>query len=202
MEGVWTYAYSVRYGSSNPNVGGVFQVIEKIIVHPLFNRQTPVGNDIALIEVSGFIDTHIGLPVKLPSTHQQVIANTSCLVSGWGRTLDSSLRRDELRAVHVPIWNHETCMAVYPGQTTQDMFCAGYETGGRDACQVNPLIIKIFAMILISICIQGDSGGPLVCGTTLTGIVSWGKECAVMGKPGVYTKVAYYLDWIREYTGF
>ncbi len=43
-----------------------------------------------------------------------------------------------------------------------------------------------------------DSGGGLVCDGILTGIVSFGEECAMRGYPGVYTEVSYYADWVAD----
>ena len=55
---------------------------------------------------------------------------------------------------------------------------------------------------------QGDSGGPLSCPRggnatgphVLWGITSWGDDCAHVHKPGVYTKVSDYLEWIEDVT--
>ncbi len=49
---------------------------------------------------------------------------------------------------------------------------------------------------------QGDSGGPVVFEDSLGkciqyGIVSWGYDCAQPDYPGVYTRVAYYMDWVE-----
>ncbi|CAG7633663.1 unnamed protein product, partial [Allacma fusca] len=48
----------------------------------------------------------------------------------------------------------------------------------------------------------GDSGGPLQCNFRdgrwhLVGITSFGSGCARPGYPDVYSRITYYLPWIR-----
>ncbi|KAF0310148.1 Mite allergen Der f 3 [Amphibalanus amphitrite] len=69
------------------------------------------------------------------------------------------------------------------------MICAGAEDlggGGRDTC-------------------QGDSGGPLSVRTwyrpsrhSLIGITSFGIGCARPNRPGVYTRVYSFSDWLID----
>jgi len=52
----------------------------------------------------------------------------------------------------------------------------------------------------------GDSGGPLLYLNSyynwmVAGIVSFGPSACGKAVPGVYTKVANYLDWIEKNTG-
>lgn len=45
---------------------------------------------------------------------------------------------------------------------------------------------------------QGDSGGPALYLNIQVGITSYGEGCAVPLKPGVYTDVYKYVDWIKS----
>lgn len=60
-------------------------------------------------------------------------------VIGWGRTGENQPVSDELRKVNLPILSQEECdQAGYQKQRiTENMFCAGYLEGERDACFVS-----------------------------------------------------------------
>ncbi|XP_006882345.1 PREDICTED: coagulation factor XI-like [Elephantulus edwardii] len=98
--------------------------------------------------------------------------------------MDNDKIQNTLQKAKVPLITNEECQERYRGHTiTNKMICAGYKEGGRDAC-------------------KGDSGGPLSCKSEevwhLVGITSWGEGCAQKERPGVYTNVVEYVDWILE----
>ncbi len=50
---------------------------------------------------------------------------------------------------------------------------------------------------------QFDDGGPLLCDGYFAGFVARGDDCQRFpDKPGVYTQVAFHLDWIRATAGW
>ncbi|XP_030639604.1 trypsin-3 isoform X2 [Chanos chanos] len=170
----------VRLGEHNIAVSeGTEQFIDssKVIRHPSYNSYT-LDNDIMLIKLSraASLNSYVST-VSLPSSCAG--AGTWCLISGWGNTLSSAYYPDRLMCLDAPILSDTTCRNSYPGQITNNMFCAGFVEGGKDSC-------------------QGDSGGPVVCNGQLQGVVSWGYGCAQKNRPGVYAKVCNYNTWIRN----
>uniref|UniRef100_A0A2I3MFQ0 Transmembrane protease serine 5 n=1 Tax=Papio anubis TaxID=9555 RepID=A0A2I3MFQ0_PAPAN len=177
------HAGLVSHSAVRPHQGAV---VERIIPHPLYSAQNH-DYDVALLRLRtplNFSDT-VGA-VCLPAKEQHFPKGSQCWVSGWGHT-DSShtYSSDMLQDTVVPLLSTQLCNSscVYSGALTPRMLCAGYLDGRADAC-------------------QGDSGGPLVCpdGDTwrLVGVVSWGLGCAEPNHPGVYAKVAEFLDWIHD----
>ncbi|XP_049749471.1 trypsin-like [Elephas maximus indicus] len=171
----------VRLGEHNIKVlEGTEQFINatKIILHPKYNS-TEYDNDIMLIKLSSPATinswvSNVSLPTSCAAAH------TQCLTSGWGNTkIIGSNYPDLLQCLEAPILSDFVCHIAYPGRITSNMICVGFLKGGKDSC-------------------QGDSGGPVVCNGELQGIVSWGYGCALIGKPGVYTKVCNYVSWIQE----
>uniref|UniRef100_A0A8C6TXQ9 Serine protease 56 n=1 Tax=Neogobius melanostomus TaxID=47308 RepID=A0A8C6TXQ9_9GOBI len=92
---------------------------------------------------------------------------------------------DVVMEAKVPLLPQSTCKsALGKDLVTNTMLCAGYLSGGIDSC-------------------QGDSGGPLIYQDRISGrfqlhgITSWGDGCGEKGKPGVYTRVSAFSDWIQ-----
>ncbi|XP_038159297.1 transmembrane protease serine 5 isoform X1 [Cyprinodon tularosa] len=163
-------------------------VVEKIIYNKNYNHRSH-DSDIALIKLRrplNFSDTI--RPICLPPYDYDLPGGTQCWISGWGYTQPDGVHSPAtLKEAPVPIITTKRCNSscMYNGEITPRMLCAGYTEGKVDAC-------------------QGDSGGPLVCPDEnlwrLAGVVSWGTGCAEPNNPGVYTKVAEFLDWIYDMT--
>ncbi|XP_046827988.1 uncharacterized protein LOC124428207 [Vespa crabro] len=166
--------------------------IVSVYVHPEFYAGT-LYNDIAILKLDHPIDfdknPHI-TPACLPNKRDD-FNGARCWTTGWGKDAFGEFGKYQniLKEVDVPIINNQVCESqmrrtrlgtsfnLHPG-----FICAGGEEG-KDAC-------------------KGDGGGPMVCERNgqwqLAGVVSWGIGCGQAGVPGVYSRVSFYLDWIRQ----
>ncbi|XP_077471058.1 serine protease 56 isoform X1 [Stigmatopora argus] len=158
--------------------------VNRIIPHPKFNPKT-FNNDIALVELtSPVVLSDRVTPVCLPSG-AELPTGSPCLVAGWGSLYEDGPSADIVMEAKVPLLPQNTCKnALGKELVTNTMLCAGYLSGGIDSC-------------------QGDSGGPLIYQDRMSGrfqlhgITSWGDGCGEKGKPGVYTRVSAFSDWIQ-----
>ncbi|KAK2585023.1 hypothetical protein KPH14_008548 [Odynerus spinipes] len=163
-----------------------------LVIHPNYDPST-MRNDIGMIMLNAPLHFNRWVrPACLPDKNipgsiwkQVPPVDTMCVVMGWGALTENGPDPDQLREVEVPIL--PLCAGMEYDNVTE--ICAGYPQGGRDAC-------------------QGDSGGPLLCMNPyvdlahyVAGIISHGEGCARPGKPGIYTKVSYFVDWVKDITG-
>ncbi|XP_078012867.1 serine protease 56 [Phascolarctos cinereus] len=161
--------------------------VNRILPHPKFDPQT-FQNDVALVELWVPVPpSERAWPICLPEEPREPPAGTLCSIAGWGAVYEDGPAAKAVREARVPLLSLDTCRtALGSALHPSTMLCAGYLSGGVDSC-------------------QGDSGGPLTCSVAgpplrevLYGITSWGDGCGEPGKPGVYTRVAAFRDWIRQ----
>jgi trypsin len=162
-----------------------------IVVHPDWGNRTHPVNDIALMflpvgQVSDYAQIN-------DDPHEPVVPNP-LRVMGWGWTeYTTPSSSDVLLETTVDYISNEECKEMYADFTAQTgleitdgMMCAYQNDTG--SC-------------------QGDNGGPIFHvdkdgeigdRPTQLGIDSWAVGCADPRYPGVYTRVSYYADWIKE----
>ncbi|XP_075052813.1 plasma kallikrein isoform X2 [Mixophyes fleayi] len=160
--------------------------LEEIIIHPGYTGAEH-GNDIALLKLKSPITYNdYQQAICLPPQQDSFITPKMCWTTGWGYTEESGSSADVLQKAEVPPKASKECQESYRKEKISDkVLCAGYKQGQIDSC-------------------KGDSGGPLACEIDKTwyliGITSWGEGCAQPDKPGVYTRVTEFTDWIVQHT--
>ena len=165
-------------------------VAEQHMHHMYDEKKSPYNHDIALLKLATPVElSNQRRPICLgPKDFIEDILRDSenSLVSGWGRIKFRGIQATKLQKLMVPYVDRTQCKESSRDHVTRFMFCAGYRSLQKDSC-------------------QGDSGGPHATKYKdtwfLTGIVSWGEECAKDGKYGIYTRVSRYYPWISQKTG-
>nr|XP_015836792.1 PREDICTED: uncharacterized protein LOC661375 [Tribolium castaneum] len=167
--------------------------VEEAIAYENFNpNNINQYDDIALLRLKASVNfTDFIKPICLPTTPEELnksYIGRKLTVVGWGVTENGSESNVKLK-VQLPVTNTSECISVYQEYNISlgaGQICAGGEKG-KDSC-------------------RGDSGGPLMGASVdkegdvhwyAVGIVSYGPTpCGMEGKPGVYTMVSKYVEWI------
>ncbi|XP_073515663.1 ovochymase-2-like [Phyllobates terribilis] len=150
--------------------------VKQVILHPEKNHH------VALIQVDEpFQNSSYVWPVCLPDAQISLEPSDLCVVTGWSLNDEFSTK---LKQLEVPIILDGICKKYYSG-LTDTMFCAG------------PMVAKDNADCL------AQSGAPLVYLSDTGNFFIYGVDIGYIGfnkkpKPGVYSRVPMFSQWIRE----
>uniref|UniRef100_UPI003AAEF161 complement factor D n=1 Tax=Centroberyx gerrardi TaxID=166262 RepID=UPI003AAEF161 len=156
--------------------------------HPDFNAN--YDNDIALIKLDRPIVASEAVKaveyLRANGTNPGTDAEVD--TAGWGSVNNLEGRTDKLKELFIQVVSRARCRRsdFYSRKFTSNMMCAyklcpkpcsePYNT--EDTC-------------------DGDSGGPLLYNGVVVGITSnGGKKCGQVKKPGIYTIISQYTQWI------
>ena len=187
----------VRVGGHNTSkLEGTMLIPARAIAHPDYGRRSKnLGSDIAALRLNKRIkfEQFEGrvAPACLPEPGH-VIDHLTVVAAGWGLTEEGGgeekkskvLQKVQLEVIPNVKCFKETGYRVIENYMDETMLCAWGED--RDAC-------------------GGDSGGPLAFWDddtqrwTLVGIISFGVGCGRRDYPGIYSRVAFHLDWVRSH---
>jgi len=186
LDGLSTLQYEIMAGEHNLHLPDLHEEVRRVKAHFLHPNYTWNDKefDIGLVRLNSALRlSDYVQPIELysgPSPPEGLV----CEATGWGVTEEDGMFLPSiLQKVSLPVVGDTLCTEEYGYLMRENMLCAGEE--GKDSC-------------------SGDSGGPLVCplgessSLVLAGVTSWGQGCGRPGKPGVYTEVSYFYDWIQE----
>jgi len=162
------------------------KTVVNIFMHPNYDTNSQ-DSDIALLELATPSNSTV-LAIADNSLTDNIATGELMTIIGWGATApppQAPSYPNLLQETQIPQFDFDACNTIYNSDLTNNMICAGFDTGEKDTC-------------------QGDSGGPILYFNTSddtyyqTGITSFGNGCAEADNPGVYTRAANYLDWIND----
>ncbi|XP_033497861.2 complement factor D [Epinephelus lanceolatus] len=162
--------------------------------HPDFNELN-YDNDIALIKLDRPFNASEAVKavefLRAGGTNPGTDAEVD--TAGWGSLDNLGSRPDKLKEVVIEVVSSARCKrSDYFGKKfTSNMICAhrvcpepcNQPHKKEDSC-------------------DGDSGGPLLYNGIVVGITSnGGKKCGQIKKPGIYTIISHYTEWIDSTMG-
>lgn len=188
----------------------IMRAVTAIVRHRNFDSNT-YNHDIALLRLRKKVPfTKTISPICLPKDSKDPAGKVATVI-GWGRTSEGGTLPGKLQQVNVPILTVNQCrnMKYRASRITTNMVSQREENGNEGFNKFSFNIFQLcagkgpaFGQKSGGDSCQGDSGGPLFLSdggkSELVGIVSWGVGCGRSGYPGVYTRVASYVPWIKN----
>ncbi|XP_024133844.1 complement factor D [Oryzias melastigma] len=157
--------------------------------HPNFNLDN-FDNDISLIKLDRPFNTSEAVQavqfLRAGGTNPEAGAEVE--TAGWGSLDNLGSRPDKLREVVIEVIRPTRCSRsdYFGSKFTSNMMCANKVC--KDPCD-QPFRVQDGC--------DGDSGGPLLYNNVAVGITSnGGKKCGQVKKPGIYTIISLYTEWI------
>ncbi|XP_048001039.1 uncharacterized protein LOC125237854 isoform X2 [Leguminivora glycinivorella] len=175
----------IRVGSDFVTKMGYLVNIDRLFIHPDFDRST-LTNNLVMLKVKKALRFQAK---KVVAVKYDKFDNISVmkkikdvLILGWGRRDPSEKEEMEDRPIsraRLNIYDLEECKYIYTKEyVSESNFCAGFVDRGEGAC-------------------NHDGGGPALAGSLLTGVISFGSPyCGRVDAPTVFTRLGMYADWI------
>ncbi|XP_073460542.1 ovochymase-2-like [Aquarana catesbeiana] len=158
--------------------------INEIIFHPEFNALT-LEYDLALLQLKEPLQLNDNVqPVCFSRSKNKLTSSFICVVTGWDLNGEGEMAT-KLQQMEVPLETDGVCESYY-GRLARSKSCAGTAKG-----QANYNC-------------RGQPGSPLVCPSNdptaffIYGIASRGVGCRGDAKPGLYTKILLFTEWIQS----
>lgn len=119
-------------------------------------------------------------------------AGQMTLIAGWGRTSEKGDTSRVLQSVKLPVWTQSECRAAGYSESriTDNMMCAGFKDGQKDACQVMQRLMS-FKMIYISSLF-------LLCRVTAVDLCCMKHQAEALRSLGLFRGVEDALDQISR----
>ncbi|XP_060784679.1 granzyme B-like [Neoarius graeffei] len=158
--------------------------VKKCIKHPCYRKKQP-QNDIVLLKLKTAAKPNNAVKVTdLPKKNENIPARQKCSIAGWGMTSKNSAESSVLREVTLTVQNNSLCKGLWQVYFDTDSMICTVSDGKKAFC-------------------QGDSGSPLICGNEPQGLAAYTYpgDCLNSDYPEVYTKISYFLPWIKQVIG-
>uniref|UniRef100_A0A182PSP3 Peptidase S1 domain-containing protein n=1 Tax=Anopheles epiroticus TaxID=199890 RepID=A0A182PSP3_9DIPT len=183
----------VQLGGHDLRQPALYVPVQTVVLHPGYGGIL-LYNDIALVRLAQPVTTIVPALLWRSGTFP---ANVPLIASGWGKVGHFDEPSMILQRVQIPIVPNDQCnLLLYRSRRLRHgvlptQLCAGDPNGGKDTC-------------------EGDSGGPLQLKLPavglhgqahryyVVGITSNGGICGTVNRPGLYTRVSAFADWIDQ----